>query len=202
MAVLNCPNCGGSIDGVTPLIRSIDCEYCGSWLRLSNQVWQAQPGQETPLNAPSYLRVGMYGTVFDGSAYTVRGRIRFSYDGGTWDEWWIESSHGDDFWLEEDDGAYYSHQPSQDIELSDRQVKVGQTLPLPDGINLMITEKCLARIIGREGVLPVDLDVSSPVLCVDGVANGREYSIEVQNGAASISQSEEFDFRSIEWEQE
>jgi len=36
---------------------------------------------------------------------------------------------------------------------------------------------------------------------VDGVENGEEYSLEIEGEYASITQSEEFDIRSIKWEQ-
>ena len=79
MANLNCPNCGGAIEGVSPLIRSIDCPYCSSWLRLSNQLWEASDGQKSPLDAPAFLLVGMSGRAPDGTQYTIRGRLRFQY---------------------------------------------------------------------------------------------------------------------------
>lgn len=200
MATLNCPNCGGAIEGISPHIRSIDCHYCGSWIRLSNQLWQAETGQQTPLDAPSFLRVGLRGDAPDGTQYTVRGRIRFQYGLGTWDEWWFESSHGDGFWVEEDDGVYYQHAAGQEIPFSQTIPGVGEMLPIPNGPTLFITEKYEATIVGREGMLPNEPEASSVITCIDGVDGGEEYSLEVDKHGASISQSEVFAIRDIRWD--
>ena len=202
MANLNCPNCGGAIEGVSPLIRSIDCPYCSSWLRLSNQLWEANDGQKTPLDAPAFLLVGMNGSAPDGTHYTIRGRLRFQYGMGSWDEWWMESNGGESFWLEEDDGTYYRHSLGEEISLpgGNKGISVGGTLALNNGPTLFVTEKYQADIVGREGMLPVELEAETTVTYVDGVEDGEEYSLEIEGEYASISQSEEFDIRSIKWE--
>ncbi len=202
MATLNCPSCGGAIEGVSPFIRSIDCSYCGAWIRLSNQVWQAEDGQKAPLDAPSYLRVGLRGDAPDGTQFNVRGRIRFQYGMGIWDEWWVENNQGDGFWVEEDDGVYYRHAPGDEITLSGSEsVGVGQMLSLPNGPSLFITEKFDAVIIGREGMLPNEPVASETITYMDGVADGDEYSLEIDGNSAYVSQSEVFNLRDIKWDQ-
>lgn len=202
MPIINCPNCGGEIEGVSPLIRSIDCSYCGSWLRLNNQIWQANTGQEIALNAPSFLRVGLVGNLSDGAHYKVLGRIRLQYGQDTWDEWWLEDSHGDGFWLEEDDGVYYRHINTQELEMSDSSLHVGvaENLSLSNGLNLFVTEKYQATIVGREGFLPSEPESNSIVTYIDGVENGSEYSLEIEDNHASLSQAQVFDIQAIDWE--
>ena len=202
MANLNCPNCGGAIEGISPLIRSIDCPYCSSWLRLNNQLWEANKGQETALDAPTFLRVGMGGDAPDGTRYTIRGRLRFQYGMGSWDEWWLDDSHGQSFWLEEDDGAYYRHSLGEEVSVAGgiSSISVGGTLALRDGPTLFVTEKYQADIVGREGMLPVEPEAETTVYYVDGVENGEEYSLEIEGEYASISQSEAFDIRAIKWD--
>ena len=201
MSTLNCPSCGGSISGVSPHIRSIDCSYCGSWLRLNNQLWEANTGQAVALDAPSFLRVGQHGSSKNGEQYTVLGRIRLQYEQDSWDEWWIEDSHGQGFWLEEDDGAYYRHINQQDIEVTQHSVAVGEQLSLNNGMTLFITEKFEATITGREGFLPSEPETSAVVSYLDGVANGVEYSLEIEGNEASLSQAEAFDMHAIHWNQ-
>jgi len=202
MATLNCPSCGGSIEGVSALIRSIDCQYCGSWLRLNNQIWTANKGQEIALNAPSFLRVGLLGYISNDEYYTVLGRLRLQYERDSWDEWWVEDHHGNGFWLEEDDGVYYKHINTQEIEFSSNSLKVNvaENLTLSNGLSLFITEKFEATIVGREGFLPTEPETNNSVTYMDGVANGSEYSLEIENNHASISQAEVFNIQSIRWE--
>ena len=202
MANLNCPNCGGAIEGISPLIRSIDCPYCSSWLRLNNQLWEANEGQKAPLDAPTFLRVGLGGDASDGTRYTIRGRLRFQYGMGSWDEWWVEDSHGDSFWLEEDDGSYYRHALGREIRLpgGGQSIAVGSTLSLENGPSLFITEKYQADIVGREGMLPIEPEAETTVIYIDGVENGEEYSLEIEGDYATISQSEDFDMHAVQWD--
>ena len=202
MTTLNCPSCGGAIEGVSPLIRSIDCSYCNAWLRLSNQLWQAESGQKSPLDAPSYLRVGLRGDAPDGAQYTIRGRLRLQYEQGSWDEWWVENNQGDGFWVEEDDGVYYRHSIGKDINIGNlaNNVGVGGMLPLPTGQSLFVTEKFTATIVGREGMLPSEPEAQSTVTYIDGVEDGDEYSLEIEDGVATVSQADVFDLRAIKWD--
>ena len=176
MSTLNCPSCGGKIEGISTHIRSIDCSYCGSWLRLNNQTWKANTGQKIALNAPSFLRVGLLGTLANGEHYKVLGRIRLQYEQDSWDEWWVEDSYGKGFWVEEDDGVYYRHINTQELDLEDTSVNVAEDLTLSNGLTLFITEKFEAIISGREGFLPTEPETNSVVTYMDGVANGTEYS--------------------------
>lgn len=204
MPNLNCPSCGGSIEGVSTHIRSIDCSYCGSWLRLNNQLWQASVGQQVALNAPSYLSVGLQGSSPNGDQYTVAGRLRLQYENDSWDEWWIEnqSGNGTGFWIEEDDGVYYRHINTQEIEFNASSLNsgVGDELALSNGLTLFITEKFDAIISGREGFLPTEPETNTVVTYMDGVAGGKEYSLEIEDGHASISQGEVFDLHSVKWD--
>ena len=200
MSTINCPSCGGNIEGVSTHIRSIDCSYCGSWLRLNNQIWKANAGQKIALNAPSFLRVGLLGTLTNDEFYKVMGRIRLQYEQDSWDEWWVEDSYGKGFWVEEDDGVYYRHINIQEVELRDTSVNVAEDLTLSNGLKLFITEKFEAIISGREGFLPTEPETSSVVTYMDGVANGTEYSLEIEGNHASLSEAEVFDLHSIRWD--
>lgn len=202
MSILNCPSCGGSIEGISPHIRSIDCSYCGSWLRLNNQIWKVNAGQKVALNAPSFLRVGLLGNLPNGDFYKVLGRIRLQYEQDHWDEWWLEDSSGQGFWLEEDDGVYYRHTNPQQIDFDNRflNVNVAEELALNDEVTLFVTEKYEATIVGREGFLPTEPDTNSIVTYLDGVLDGVKYSLEIEGKHVALSQSKKFDVQSIRWE--
>ena len=200
METLNCPNCSGSIEGISPHIRSVDCSYCGSWLRFNNQLWEAKEGQSVALNAPSFLFVGKSGTLKNDHVHKVVGRIRLKYDYDSWDEWWVEDGYGNGFWLEEDDGVYYRHINQEQIEIDDSSVGVGETLTLKNGLSLFVTEKFKASIVGREGFLPTEPVTNETILYIDGVSNGIEYSLEIDGSKASLSQAEVFDVNAINWE--
>lgn len=204
MSKLNCPSCGGMIEGVSPLIRSIDCQYCGSWLRLNNQIWEANAGQQVALNAPSFLQVGMRGDLRSGESFKVLGRLRLQYDNDSWDEWWLEDGYGQGFWLEEDDGVYYRHAIQETLEANTalQSAAVAEQLTLTNGLRLFVTEKYDAVIVGRQGFLPNEPETSQRVTYIDGVADGTEYSLEVEGTEAYLSQSEVFDIHAIRWDKQ
>ena len=64
----------------------------------------------------------------------------------------------------------------------------------------LLREKFQADIVGREGLLPVEFDVAAKVTYMDGVADGEEYSLEIEGDTAAVSQAEVFDIRSVRWE--
>ncbi len=124
------------------------------------------------------------------------------YEQGSWDEWWVENNQGDGFWVEEDDGVYYRHSIGKDINVgnSASNVGVGGMLSLPTGQSLFVTEKFTATIVGREGMLPSEPEAQSTVTYIDGVDDGDEYSLEIEDGVAAVSQAEVFDLRAIKWD--
>ena len=201
---LNCPGCGGLIQHISPHIRSIDCIYCGSWLRLGNGGWRQGTAQSQPLVAPAFLGLGKSGVLPSQESARIVGRLRYGYGLGEWDEWWLETASGEGFWLEEDDGAYYLHtdQVIASANLHIPSIEVGKTLSLDHGIELYVTEKYTARIVGREGLLPVVAGAGEKVTCVDGTCRGREYSLEILNGEAELSLSVEVDIDSMAWKDE
>ena len=73
-------------------------------------------------------------------------------------------------------------------------------LSLPTGQSLFVTEKFTATIVGREGMLPSEPEAQSTVTYIDGVDDGDEYSLEIEDGVAAVSQAEVFDFRAIKWD--
>ena len=151
-------------------------------------------------NIPSFLSVGRSGHLPDGESVRVAGRIRFSYGSGIWDEWWIEND-ADGYWLEEDDGQYYRHALVQGLPwgADTDALQVGRTLDVEGVGSLFITEKYHTEVVGFEGMLPVAVERGEKLLCVDGRQGEREFSLEIQEGALTVTEAHEFRIYSVKW---
>jgi hypothetical protein len=191
---LSCPACGVALDAVSPHTRSLQCPHCGNWIYLSGSGWAAAGSFEHALDAPSMLHVGRSGVLSDREGpdrrFIVAGRLRLSYTGGYWDEWWLEFEQGTHQWLEEDDGRYRLHSPvSMSIDPSAAQAaKVGGQLTL-NGAVWLVTERLEAVIAGTEGALPVAVQPGEQMTCLEMLGNGEKLSLEAGDSQVSVTRS-------------
>ncbi len=201
---ISCPACGVAVESVSAHTRSMQCPHCGNWIYLSGSGWSSAGSFTHALDAPSMLRVGRSG-VLSGTAerprnLTVAGRLRLTYDGGYWDEWWLEFEDGNHQWLEEDDGRYRLHSPvSLSADLA--QVKaagVGSQLLL-DNKNWFITERLDATLAGSEGALPIAIQPNEKITCLDLMGSGEKLSLEAGSLDVTVSRSEKIAGSLFKW---
>lgn len=178
----NCPTCGGPLAIEHRFVRMVVCQYCGTNCEITRE-GLAPAGQFARLvPLPTRFAVGLAGKV-RGRGFRVLGRVRYQYDEGVWDEWYLAFDDGQGGWLAEDEGEYVL---SQAEELRTEvppfeQVQVGAQLQV-NGYPFFVTERVRARIAGAEGQLFYPAAPGKPVRFVDGNVRGRtaylEYSDE------------------------
>lgn len=201
---LSCPACGVAVESVSAHTRSLQCPHCGNWIYLSGSGWASSGSFEHALDAPSMLRIGRGGTLSvsdgDNRKFVVAGRLRLTYTGGYWDEWWLEFDDGIHQWLEEDDGRYRLHSAvSMSVPLVAVQAaKVGGQLSA-NGKNWFISERLDAQLAGTEGALPVAVQPNERVVCLDLMGNGEKLSLEASGFDVSITRSEKVAGDSFHW---
>ncbi len=197
-STVSCPVCGGSLDGVGPLVRSVECPSCGSWIVVGDSGWVVGGGDRNRLDAPPFLHVGREGRLGN-AAVRVAGRVRLGDEDGAWDEWWLEFDGGTDgCWLEEDEGRYLLHQEQQ-IDVRDAgAARVGGTLAA-GGRNWLIVESFDARVLGAEGALPLVVPIGARVRCVDAVAGGEKLSVEIWGDELVASVARPADASGLAW---
>lgn len=199
-AEVNCPSCGGSNNGISPISRSLSCAHCGNLLYFNNNAWHSGGKFPTEIAAPPLLTVDRHG-LLAGRSFRVAGRVRLEYSDGHWDEWWLEFEDGEDCWLEEDDGSYYFHQsqpvttrPEDTINLAPGQMfNAGER-------SWFITEAGKATVIGVQGQLPVTLQPGFELNYFDAVTGGQTLSIEVWGNEIKASLAEPVNPVTIAWE--
>ncbi|MFO1288249.1 MAG: DUF4178 domain-containing protein [Rubrivivax sp.] len=100
-----CPNCGAPVEFASAASASAVCSFCRSTLIRDGEALLRIGTSAELFDDHSPLQLGAGGT-FQGSAFTLVGRLQYGYEGGTWNEWHALFDTGKSGWLSEDNGAY------------------------------------------------------------------------------------------------
>jgi hypothetical protein len=170
---LQCPSCGAPLPVEHRFVRMVACRYCDTVSELTDTGLDPTGKTARLAPLPTQFAVGQRGTL-RGRAFTVLGRVRYAYDDGVWDEWYLAFDDGDAAWLEEDEGQYVlSRQerlrtPPPPFE----SARVGTQFEV-NGHTFHVTERLRARIAGAEGQLFYRAAPGRPVAFVEGNIGGR-----------------------------
>jgi hypothetical protein len=178
MAGYACTSCGAPLEIKNRFSKVVICAYCGTHLKISGSSLDVAGKQAKLADFPSLLSVGCRGTML-GKPFTAHGRIRYAYQGGFFDEWFIDYD-GDPAWFAEDEGTYTLFtEMIEAVEVpSDLgQVLAGQNIMMGDR-RVMIKEKGMARVEGGEGELLHYFEPGEEVSYIDGIWEGKKTSIE------------------------
>ena len=178
MATYNCSSCGAPIEITNRFSKVIVCSYCNTHHKV--KVDGLDPSGKHPKLAefPSLFKVGCRGTILE-KPFIANGRLRYKYDGGFYDEWFIDYN-GDPAWITEDEGTYTLYtEMIEAVDVPDNidSVRAGQNIMIGDK-KVMIKEKGRATIEGGEGELYYYVEPGTPVTYIDGIWNGKKTSIE------------------------
>ncbi len=177
MPAMNCASCGAPVEIKNRFSKVLVCGYCGTHLKVDD-AGVAVAGKYPKLaDFPSIFQVGTHGTIL-GKPFTALGRMRYKYQGGHFDEWFIDYD-GDRAWFTEDDGTYTLYTDLfEAVEIPDiSTVKAGQNMLVGDK-KVMIKEKGKAVVEGGEGELSFYVEPGSEVTYLDAVSEGKKVSIE------------------------
>jgi hypothetical protein len=177
MAAAQCPSCGAPIEVKNRFSKVLVCAYCSTHLRITGDGFDATGKHPKLAEFPSLFQVGARGTIL-GKPFTAMGRMRYSYTGGHFDEWFLEFDGGT-AWFTEDEGTYSLYTEVEDaIEFPDiTTVRAGQNVQIGDK-KVMVKEKGTAEVAGAEGELSFYIEPGTKVVYMDGVSEGKKVSIE------------------------
>lgn len=182
-----CPSCGAELISKHIYVKKLVCNYCGQIAIVNANGLIAARGKNNPLlDYSSVLRLTMKASAHD-VQFEVRGRIRFTYPGGYWDEWAVILRGAEDknVWIQEDDGALVAFTEAENgFDYSKVvQYNIGDTLKIGER-KIFITEKGVAEVNGYEGEILSESDLASTIEYWDGIliGSGRIVSIECVNG--------------------
>ena len=177
-----CPSCGGPIKQATPGARSLVCPFCGQTSHINADSLQAAGEKHLLIDYGSVMEIGKFGKFRD-REFLVLGRLRFDYDDGFWDEWYVHFlDDGAEAWIQEDDGAFTFFQQAKTLEKIPQLSKVGVGKMdnfLGQWGPVFITSKSKASINGGEGELPFRIVPGEAADFIDGIEDGKLVSVEL-----------------------
>ncbi len=153
-ATHNCPQCGSALPQQFRYSKLAVCAHCHSTIFLEDQAVRLAGKASVLAEMPSLLQLQLPFR-YQEKTYTPVGQVRYRYQGGYWDEWWVIDSAGRGHWVSVDEGDFAFEilmewqAPFPDI----RTLQVGQTL-VQQSVTWHITEKQLCQCEGVAGELP------------------------------------------------
>ena len=173
----HCPTCGAPLRIKNRFVKAVTCEFCQN-VSLYDGVRLDPTGRTASLaklNSPLFLdATGKLGA----RDFRAVGRLVYEYDGGTWQEWFLDLGGDERAWLVEDEGefsilkkqpldrapAFDSLRPGDEIDLANRRVTV--------------TEIGAATIVSAEGQLGTEILPGETIAYMDGASGDDEVGLE------------------------
>ncbi len=193
----NCPSCAAPLHVENRFSKVVICQYCGQTCSVSPEGLDPTGEKAQLADFESILSVGSTGS-FRGRDFKVLGRLRYKYDGGFWDEWFLSMSDGKKLWLQEDEGEFTAFEKetlTAPLPPFD-EISVGSMLDV-NGKQAFVTEKNKALIAGGVGELYFAVTPGMTANCVDGNCGGQLLSIEFTPDEINLSVGEEVPIDSI-----
>jgi Zn finger protein HypA/HybF involved in hydrogenase expression len=154
-----CPSCGAPVSFRSTASATAICKFCKSTLVRDADTLSKIGQQGEMFDDASRIQIGTGGN-YNGTPFTVIGRIQLQYEAGYWNEWFILFPDGKTGWLSEASGIYavmLDATPSQAPAFPEfDNVLVGQTLRINNQA-LTATDKRKAACVAAEGELPFPL---------------------------------------------
>jgi predicted RNA-binding Zn-ribbon protein involved in translation (DUF1610 family) len=151
---INCPQCGVSLNNVIKYTALMKCPQCGSVLVYENESFRSMGKIATLADEPSLLCLNQSFSYQD-VKFTPIGKVRYRYDIGFWEEWFVIDSKGKEFWVSVDEGDFAFEVPF-DIKKKfpkKSELKVSATIFF-EGISWVVSELGEGSCEGFEGQLP------------------------------------------------
>jgi len=160
MIALNCPNCGAEIVFGTAALPVKVCEHCRTIVvRRGQSAENVGTVAELPFDV-SPLKIGTRGE-WAGEGFEIIGRVRWSWEDGAWNEWFLALQGGGTRWLGEAMGQLMvtEERPSDDLDpilgllAQGKDVVIGQEA-LIYGVRYRLVDQRSVRCVSSEGELP------------------------------------------------
>lgn len=171
----SCPNCGGPITFRWSSSVQTTCPHCKAILiRTDVNLEKVGVVSDLPTDS-SPLQIGTAG-VYEGSAFTVGGRIVYDYDEGSWNEWHIMTNRGLSGWLSDAQSQYAVTFPLAAKDLPPQSALRPGARFTWNGITFQATVVTEARYRGVEGELPFQYWDKEKAIFVDLRSSSADFA--------------------------
>jgi len=195
---ISCPNCGGPLQVESAFTTLLVCSYCHQTLYIHDTGVDLAGKTAKLAEYPSRLSVGAQGKI-KGQGFCVLGRVRYQYDEGFWDEWFLQFDSQRIGWVEEDEGEFtltFKSKLTSPVPPFD-QIRVGSFIPLGKD-RLFISEKGLAQIVGAQGEVSMTARPGQALHYVDGNAADKAIRLVMDDKGITLHTGEPLDFSDLE----
>jgi hypothetical protein len=197
---VNCGSCGAPLEVRSAFTRSVICPFCDSTNMLDDKSVDVSGKMAKISKARSVFSIGRTGTM-NGIRFEVLGRLRYGYEDGYWDEWFLQFEDGKCSWITEEEGEltiFSKNLLTTPVENIDR-IRVGQFIQVGDK-KIFVTEITDCTIEGGEGELHYRVIPGKEVLHLEGNAAGSLVSIEVWPREIELHIGEPMQYKEIQWD--
>lgn len=152
---LNCPQCGSALPLTFGFAKLTVCEHCDSTVFLEDEGARLAGTRSVLPERPSLIQLKTPFT-YRHTQYVPVGYIRYRYEYGYWDEWWVLDSSGQGVWMSVDEGDFaFEHvQPLKRKETpAFSELQLDKTVTVLDK-QWKVTELGHATCEGFRGELP------------------------------------------------
>jgi DNA-directed RNA polymerase subunit RPC12/RpoP len=186
-----CPSCGAEVAFRSQLSVYAVCKYCSSMI-VHHDVDVEAIGKMAALPEDmSPLQIGSEG-YYQGTRFTLVGRMKMGWKDGSWNEWFMASDDGRKGWLAEAQGFYAIcfevEAPALDFAVRAIKQQTQQTSFIGSAhiINQQkfhVVDSKKASCLGSEGELPLSAPQGRLVVSVDLLGSYGEFaSVEIETG--------------------
>jgi hypothetical protein len=140
-----------------PYAKLIVCEYCSTAIFLNDGVVENAGKKSIAVELPSLFTIGIP-MQWHNMSLTPRGCVTYSWGKGLWQEWWVQSSTGEDFWVSFDEGDIVIQRPLELDDLPAYDATEINQLHSVDSQEYKVTERGIGRCISFSGELPERLE--------------------------------------------
>ena len=154
MASIECPNCSAKISVDQRFSHMAVCDSCRSVVTFGDDAVELRGELSLLPPSRSQLFIGAQGR-FDGLEFAVLGRVRYGYERGYWDEWYVQCGDGETAWItEEPDGLAFERMvDTNHVTLEYEPLEPGRVVEV-EAKSFTVKERDIAHCQGGDGQLP------------------------------------------------
>lgn len=179
-----CPNCGAPVTFKSSVSTYAVCEYCSSTVVRKDDQLELMGKMAQLLDDASPVQIGASGSFLQQS-FQVVGRVQFSYEDGSWNEWHVLFDNGRSGWLSELNGRSTMVIEREGAGASlprFMELRPGQQITI-EGNRYEVAYLTQAQLVGGQGELPFKIAPGTKVPVVDlrGVGHNVFATLEYPN---------------------
>jgi hypothetical protein len=195
-----CPSCGAEVEADTRFAHLVVCDYCESAIVVDEKAARISGKMAALAQTPSPFFVGGTGRVLDRD-FRILGRVRYGYEMGYWDEWYLAFEDGSTVWISEDGDDYMleSMDEDADVPVEYASVAPGDHVQLGE-TDFHVDEKNVAECEGGEGQLPFAILSGEKVPFIDLSAGEQFATVEfdLDEGTSRLYRGRRLDLEEVE----